>query len=190
MPPFRFLRLLIFLVPGLLAACSSAQNKHVASANPAMTAIGAVKASAPSKPSLPPPLCPPAGLLPLQSSSATGHHKVTLTWSASLPSSTQDGDAVGYCLYRSKKQHAAKKNPTCASCERVNSVPVSNLNCIDDLVQDGATYYYVVTAINPASRISSSSNEITASIPGPGPLNSTPSLPLASPSCRLPPAGK
>jgi hypothetical protein len=85
---------------------------------------------------------------------------VTLSWNASVSPSNPESGAVGYCLYRSKKQSAAHKNPTCATCEQVNAVPVASLSCIDNLVEDGVTYYYVVTAINSSSRISSASNEV------------------------------
>jgi hypothetical protein len=116
-----------------------------------------------SSPTLPP--CPPAGLQMIQPSSQTGHHKVTLTWNASVPAPGPGGKAVGYCLYRSQKQNAAKQNPTCSVCEQINLTPVVNTGCVDDLVLDSTTYYYVVTAINADKRISSSSNETPAAIP-------------------------
>jgi hypothetical protein len=112
------------------------------------------------------PSCPPAGLRTLQPSpQTTGHHKVTLAWDASAPSGNSDRKAVGYCLYRNKKQNAAKQNATCSDCEQINSIPLADTGCIDDLVEDGATYYYVVTAINAKGKISSSSNETPAQIP-------------------------
>ena len=112
------------------------------------------------------PVCPPAGLPTLQSSpQKTGHHKVTLSWQGSAPSGNSDSRAVGYCLYRSKEQNVAKQNATCNHCEQINSIPLADIACVDDLVEDGATYYYVVTAINTKGRISSSSNEILAQVP-------------------------
>jgi hypothetical protein len=112
------------------------------------------------------PDCPPGGLLPLQPSpQTTGHHKVTLTWNANAPTPDPASKAVGYCLYRSKTQNAAKLNPICANCERINSMPIAGTGCVDNLVEDGAAYYYVVTAINAAGKISSSSNETPAPIP-------------------------
>jgi hypothetical protein len=101
----------------------------------------------------------------LQPSSLTGHHKVTLTWNASIPSSNVESQAVGYCLYRSKTPNAAKQNPRCGNCEQINSIPIAGTGCVDDLVEDGAAYYYVVTAINANRKISSSSNETPAQIP-------------------------
>jgi hypothetical protein len=90
---------------------------------------------------------------------------VTLTWNASIPSSNVDSKAVGYCLYRSTTLNAAKQNPTCSNCEQINSIPIPGTGCVDDLVEDGAAYYYVVTAINANQKISSSSNETRAQIP-------------------------
>jgi hypothetical protein len=112
------------------------------------------------------PSCPPAGLPTLPASpQTTGHHKVTLAWNASAPSSNSDTKAVGYCLYRSKKQNAAKQNATCSDCEQINPIAIADTGCVDDLVEDGATYYYVVAAINAKGKISPASNEILARVP-------------------------
>jgi hypothetical protein len=131
--------------------------------------------------SLPP--CPSAGLPILQASSQTGHHKVILSWNASAPGPGPDGKVVGYCLYRSQTQRAAKQKPTCSACEQINLTPVVGTGCVDDLVLDSSTYYYVVTAINAKGNISTSSNETTAPIP---PGNKAPgSVPVSSyPRCR------
>ena len=110
-------------------------------------------------------LCPTAGLAPLRPSSRTGHHKVTLSWNASAPSSAFESKAVGYCLYRSQTPKAAKQNPICSRCEQINFKPIAGIGCVDDLVEDGADYYYVVTAISANGKISSSSNETSARIP-------------------------
>ena len=130
------------------------------------------------------PACPPAGLPALQSSpEKTGHHRVTLSWQGTAPSSNSDSRAVGYCLYRSKEQNAAKQNATCSHCEQVNPVPLADTACVDDFVEDGATYYYVVTAINSKGRISSASNEILAQVPST--KKSTNPVPAdTSPLCR------
>jgi len=97
-----------------------------------------------------PPVCPAAGLAPLQPLPyKTGHHKVTLTWHASVPPTNPNLTAVGYCLYRSKKKNVARKSATCSDCERVTPTSIARTGCVDDLVEDGATYYYVATAIAP-----------------------------------------
>jgi hypothetical protein len=124
------------------------------------------KAAVATKPVEPPPICPPAGIAPLQPGAAgTGDHKVTLTWNASAQSNNLDSAAVGYCLYRSQKKNLAKKNAICKDCEQVNRVPIPSTGCIDDLVADSAQYYYVVTAINAKGSLSSASNEIPVRIP-------------------------
>jgi hypothetical protein len=112
--------------------------------------------------------CPSAGLPTMQASQAGGgHHKVFLTWIGSARSDDPNQNPVGYCLYRSKKQKAAKEKTTCEQCEQVNSipVPVTCTSCIDGLVEDNVTYYYVVTAINENGILSSASNEAPAEIP-------------------------
>ena len=129
------------------------------------------------------PPCPPAGLAMLQASSQTGHHKVILSWNASAPSPAPDSKAVGYCLYRSKTEHAAKQNPTCGNCEQINSTPIVGIGCVDDLVQDSATYYYVATAINAKGNISVSSNETIAQIP-PGTKAASSHAAGSYPGCR------
>jgi hypothetical protein len=159
-----------FLVPPSGEVLPSA--RAVSSARPAPTASSSI---------LPP--CPPAGLQMLQPSSQTGHHKVTLTWNASVPAPGRDGRAVGYCLYRSQTQNAAKQNPTCSACEQVNSTPVVGTGCVDDLVLDNATYYYVVTAISANKIISASSNETIAPIP-PGTQSVKPASASSPPFCR------
>lgn len=108
------------------------------------------------------PFCPPGGAGELRPSDTTGHHRVILSWNPALP--VKDSP-VGYCLYRSRKKGAAKKNAVCKDCELVNRVPVVDTSCVDDLVQDGAEYYYVVVAITNSGNASSSSNETPASIP-------------------------
>src|ERR1700722_5918233 len=112
------------------------------------------------------PGCPPAGSPMLQSSAPkTGHHKVILTWNASAPSAHAQDNPVGYCLYRSPTKGAALKNATCSNCEQINLVPVVGTAGVDDLVQDGMTYFYVATAINLGKARSVSSNEILVPIP-------------------------
>jgi hypothetical protein len=129
------------------------------------------------------PLCPLAGASPLTPSTATGHHRVILSWNAGVASARPEDNAVGYCLYRSQTKGAAKDNATCRLCEQINSVPVAGTSCVDDLVQDGSLYYYVVTAITADERRGSSSNEIPVPIPaGSQSAKSSSSSPL--PLCR------
>jgi hypothetical protein len=110
---------------------------------------------------------------------------VILSWNASAPSSHTENSAVGYCLYRSTTKNAAKQNPVCVGCEQINATPVAATGCVDDLVQDGARYYYVVTAISAGGVLSSSSNEIPVLVPPSRQAGSSGSV-GKYPSCRAP----
>lgn len=138
-----------------------------------------------------PLVCPPAVITPLQPSApGAGDHKVFLKWNASKPSKQVPGEAEGYCLYRgTMKAGDAKKNPRCQDCEQINVFPITRTSCVDDLVKDGATYYYVATAIGRNGELSTTSNEIRVDIPGTkGSLGHPPAGNY--PSCRVAPAGK
>ncbi len=95
----------------------------------------------------------------------TGHHKVVLSWKASLASADPDKNPVGYCIYRSHKRDVLRRDPTCGECELVSLKPVRSTDCVDELVQDDVTYYYVVTAISRHKNLSGPSNQIRAVIP-------------------------
>lgn len=136
------------------------------------------------------PQCPPAGLQSAQPSPATGHHRVTLSWKASSPSANSQNAAVGYCLYRSKKKDAPQKQPTCQQCQQINTVPVPGTSCVDDLVEDKARYYYVVTAVNAQGTASSPSNEVSALIETNEKSSSSPSNSPPIPACRMSPPAR
>lgn len=132
--------------------------------------------------------CPAAGIPAAQSAAkGTGHHKVFLSWNPSSQAPGVTGPIDGYCIYRSKDPNAAKQNAACADCERVTPVAVSSTACVDDVVENGATYYYVVTALK-GNLMSASSNETRALIPD-GPKSDAP-RPQPGPSllCRGKPA--
>lgn len=169
----------------LLGACN---RTSVSTARIRPLTLGASPiASVPVAPRL--PSCPPAGTPMLQpGQSNTGHHKVLLSWNASAPSTKPENNAVGYCLYRSKKKHVAAKNPLCRACEQVNVLPLPSASCVDDLVQDDVTYYYVVTAIDQHGSLSSASSEIAASIPSRNKVGR--SFSGSSPLCRIAGASK
>jgi len=180
--PREFWSVLVLLIVGLFGTVvATGQVSSGSSTNPRIpTGKGTLQVTV--QPALP---CKSAGLPPLQPSQpGTGHHKVTLSWNAGAPSPVIGSKAVGYCLYRSQTQGAAKLKPTCSQCEPVNLVPFVGTSCIDDIVKDGAMYYYVVTAVNAEGTPSSPSNEAPASIP---PANQTNSVSVKSstpPSCR------
>ncbi len=158
-----FLRLLALLVAvGCEGSIASAQIGAASIAHSTSVLSPASKPKAQPKLALP-PQCPVAGLPAAQPSSA-GHHKVILSWTASSPSPKTPSLAVGYCLYRSVAKDAPLKNATCAQCQPVNTVPVVGTSCVDDLVADQTTYYYVVTAVDAHGNPSAPSNEASAVI--------------------------
>jgi hypothetical protein len=151
----------VCILVGIVRKWSSGSNAKVQSVGTPQ-----VKKTPQAKAQLALPLCPQAGHTPLQpSQQGTGHHKVTLSWKASTPGTNAESNAIGYCLYRSKTRNVAKQNPTCGHCEQINQVPIADTSCVDDLVEDGASYYYVVSAINAKGTISGASNEAPAPIP-------------------------
>ena len=109
--------------------------------------------------------CPKSSGDVLRASPQTGHHKVFLTWNASTYFPDAKRHAVGYCLYRSGTQNVAASDPKCDKCEQVNQKPVPGTACVDDLVRDGAKYYYVATAVNQDGDPSPLSTETFAPIP-------------------------
>ncbi len=138
-----------------------------------------------TKPARPLPVCPPAGVTPLQPGApGTGDHKVTLTWNASAPAKDSASAVVGYCLYRSPSKYRPelKKDARCKDCEQINRVPLVTTGCVDDVVADKAEYYYVVTAINANSVLSAPSNDIFVPIPSAGTVKPPQSSTL--PLCR------
>jgi hypothetical protein len=143
-----------------------------------------VVATAPT-PALPP--CPSAPISMLQASApGTGHHKVFLTWNASTSSGKSGVNTIGYCLYRSQQKGNAKRFPKCPDCEQVNLRPVMSVRCVDDLVKDHTTYYYVAIAINSGNGISSPTDEAIAQVPVAGPKNAAPPDAASYPACRAP----
>jgi len=157
---------LVCLVIIFGAACSSCQVTRTSGAEPKSAELAQIKGTPPTASQAVLLVCPPTHLSPLRASTpgTERHHQVTLSWIAAPSSPRPGGDVVGYCIYRSTTQYAAKQDPLCPVCERVNLAPVKDVSCIDDLVDDHTTYYYVVTAINGGDNISSPSNEATAPV--------------------------
>jgi hypothetical protein len=142
-------------------------------------------AAAEAMPSLHP--CPEAPYPMLKAKDpVTGHHKVYLRWNASTSASGKDPNAFGYCLYRTQKPGRAKDCPkNYPTCEQVNVVPVRGTRCVDELVRDGTTYYYVAIAINSSST-STTSDEAIADVPIAGKRNPAPPDAASYPVCRIP----
>ena len=95
---------------------------------------------------------------PIQTAS---HHKVILSWKASIPTTASNKDPVlGYCVYRS----AQRRDP---SPQLVTPVPFVGTSCTDDLVQDDQTYYYEVITISSKGKRSVFSDDLPVTVPGP-----------------------
>jgi len=86
---------------------------------------------------------------------ATGtiQHSATLTWTAST------SGVAGYNVYRGVQSGGPYT--------RINSVLEAPTNYVDNTVQPGCTYYYVVTAVDSNGLESAYSNEVVAVIPIP-----------------------
>lgn len=142
---------------------------------------------APAQPGL--PRCPEVDRpAPPPLSPETVHHTVTLSWNPSTSAANAGNQSVGYCLYRSQKPGIPKKISECTMCVQVNSLAIAGTACVDNQVQDGETYHYVVTYVvaranaNKAET-SPSSNEATAHIPINSKSAKSPSV-ASYPLCR------
>ena len=131
------------------------------------------------------PNCPNAPYHKLQAKDpATGHHRIFLTWNASTSTTESDPKAFGYCLYRTQMPGKAKDCPTkYPKCEQVNVVPVPSTRCVDELVKDSTTYYYVAIGVT-ASDKSTTSEEAIAEVPAAGKRDPPPPDAASYPACR------
>ena len=84
---------------------------------------------------------------------AVGSHSTDLSWNPS------HDPVIGYNVYRGGTKGGPYK--------KINSVLNASTNYTDSTVNAGATYYYVVTAVNAEDQESSYSNEVRAVIPSP-----------------------
>jgi fibronectin type 3 domain-containing protein len=107
---------------------------------------------------------------------------VILSWRASAPADPQHADAVGYCIYRGNQ----RKDPRPVL---INSAPFPATSCMDDMVESGKKYYYVVRAIS-AKGVASI---ISSSAPAPIPKRESAEADVpgkSAPLCREPAVGK
>jgi fibronectin type 3 domain-containing protein len=80
-------------------------------------------------------------------------HSADLTWDPS------HDVVIGYNVYRGGR--------TGGPYSQINSVLDSTISYTDSTVKGGATYYYVVTAVDASNMESAFSNEVRVSIPSP-----------------------
>jgi fibronectin type 3 domain-containing protein len=84
-------------------------------------------------------------------------HWVQLSWDAST-----SAGVVGYYVYR-----GTQSGPPYSTYSRLNTSLVAATAYMDSTVASGATYYYVVTAVNGNAQESNPSNQASATIPIP-----------------------
>ena len=168
---------LVFVLNG----CQRNSESHRETAAPASQKIVAPE----RKPIL--RLCPDAPYPMLHAKDpATGHHRVFLKWNASTSATGSDPKELGYCLYRTQKPGRAKDCPKkYRECEQVNLVPVNGTRCVDELVKDNSTYYYVAIAVT-STETSTTSEEAIAEVPAAGKRNPPPPDADSYPVCRTP----
>lgn len=179
-------RFLVFILASAVLALTSCKRDSESHRELAAHMTQTVVAENSTPPTLPP--CPDAPYPKLNAKdAATGHHRVFLTWKASLSASGSEPKALGYCLYRTQTAAKAKDCPTkYPKCEQVNAVPVRGTRCVDELVKDNTTYYYVAIGINSGNAISTTSEEAIAEVPAAGKLNPPPPGADSYPACRVP----
>ena len=181
--PFRSRRKLLLFVLACgtleLVSCKRDSESHREMAAPVPQKVVAAEQKAPLGP------CPDAPYPMLQAKDpATGHHRVFLRWDASTSGSGSDPKELGYCLYRTQKPGSAKDCPkNYPKCEQVNVVPVRGTRCVDELVKDSTTYYYVAIAITSADK-STTSEEAIAEVPAAGKRNPPPPVADSYRACR------
>ncbi|MDR8390926.1 fibronectin type III domain-containing protein [Aliifodinibius sp. S!AR15-10] len=88
--------------------------------------------------------------IPSEMSGESGDGQVSLNWG-----SVGDDDLEGYNLYRAEQNFTdvSSKNP-------VNSGLLTNVEFVDENLQNGTTYYYRVTAIDDSGNESNPSSQI------------------------------
>jgi fibronectin type 3 domain-containing protein len=81
-------------------------------------------------------------------------HSVDLSWNAS-----QSSGVIGYNIYRG--------DTTGGPYSRINTPLEASTSYTDAVVSGGATYYYVITAVDDNSQESGYSSQVKAVIPTP-----------------------
>jgi len=178
-------KLVVFLLACTILALNSCKRDSESRRQSAAHITNKVVTEKRNAPTLPP--CPDAPYAKLNAKDrATGHHRVFLAWNASLAASGSDTNALGYCLYRTQTAGKAKDCPTkYPKCEQVNVLPVRGTRCVDEMVKDNTSYYYVAIAIT-SSGTSTTSEEAIAEIPAAGERKPPPPGADSYPACRMP----
>ena len=96
-------------------------------------------------------------IIAVDSAGAPTAHGVALRWNSSTSK-----DVVGYFVYR-----GTVPGPPYATFTKLALAPIRATTYTDSTVAAGATYYYVVTAVNGSGKESAYSNQASATIAGP-----------------------
>lgn len=188
MLPFGLdLRAFVLLVLGLASVSSGVSQVGQANLTSAsLTKPVGSKLSRKARTQLHSPSCSSAGFLPIQASlPVTAQHKVTLSWKASSPSADP---VFGYCLYKSQAKIDTNLGLACPQCEPLNSVPVKGTSCVDDIVTNGVTYYYIVRAVDARGNPSLWSNVVTVPVQSSNQTSAVPQDSPQPPLCRAAPS--
>jgi hypothetical protein len=128
-------------------------------------------------------VCPLLGSVLVPAPQSEDRHRVILKWKASHHADVKHSDAVGYCVYRVPK-------PNAPAAELLNHLPFPETQCVDDSVENGKQYYYVVRAISARGMLSDVSKPpAPAKIPT-TPLSSFKTAGASIPLCRESPSIK
>jgi hypothetical protein len=160
-PSLRFLLVVaaLAIVGGVRMACTRASSPAISeSARRAVRELRQAEAALSNAP-VRPLVCPTFSSSPVPAlPQAKGGHRVILSWRASAPADSQHADAVGYCIYRGNQRRDPRP-------VLINSSPFPATSCMDDMVESGKKYYYVVRAISAKGVTSIISNSAPAPIP-------------------------
>jgi len=169
-PPLLALFVVVSILTSLLTACTScrvAGNPASASQSPEKPRQSVISPGPSSDARLVCPSRAPAMVQPALQANAG--HRVILSWKASAPRNSKHEAAIGYCIYRSKKDRDS-------SPELLNSIPFSGTSCADDWVEIDSRYTYEVRAISARGIASDPSNLVHVAIPHSPPRNPTASI--------------
>jgi hypothetical protein len=102
----------------------------------------------------------PPSLLSKNAQAQPGH-AVNLRWTASVPVTNLQRDAItGYNVYRSKKP-----NVKCGPQNKIASLSEPATSFVDTHVESGQTYYYATTAVSADRKESVCSKETKVVVP-------------------------
>ncbi|MGA8270690.1 MAG: fibronectin type III domain-containing protein [Candidatus Sulfotelmatobacter sp.] len=176
-PNTRFLLILVALAIATTVFIDCSRSPAVTQQSTDTKQAAASASDTPAGPLVCPVLGSTAALAPTE---GKGGHRVILSWKASASADSNHSGAIGYCIYRRSER---KDLPP----QLLNSVPFPGTSCIDDFVENGSKYYYLVRAISAKGVSSITSNAAPARIPKRKPQSSAAS---SAPLCRAPAADK